>query len=328
MYSCITVTKAVIKTVTFRFNGTDDLSGLTITDIHDKEYPSEESKPLWGVENLGMLLSDVPPLWGLVSPESVEGVRNISTIRKESLYLPGLAGLGPSSIDTQNLPGVSIHATALGVAYEPVSDHGAANYDGRNQLAMYRRWQDLSGNVTTAGVIKNLIWTDVVANAVTGTRSIGGSAHVSNLAKRDDDDDDDGDNGIIPAGSQLTDGIPVVVFEKRIRYRYLYGIPAFIALTVTAAVFFMSLVLFALRRTGPSKLRKYLDETSVGRILTANNGINSRPTTAGPLITGHESAKVWAETSGRTPITLGKKSSIGAGSAFPLTTMGAEQLKG
>jgi hypothetical protein len=187
---------------------------------------------------------------------------------------------------------------------------------------MYRRWQELSKNVTTAGVIKNLIWTDVVANAVTGTRSIGDSVGGNNLAKRDDDDDDN-----VPASPQSTDGIPVVVYEKRIRYKYLYGIPAFVALTVTAAVLFLSLVLFALRRTGPSKLRKYLDETSVGRILTTN-GINSRPTTAGPLITGHEKASVWAETVGKTPVTLGKKTSFGAGTAFQLTTMGAEQLKG
>lgn len=44
LYSCI------IKTVSFRFNGSDDLSGLTITNPVDKVYPNETSKPLWRVE--------------------------------------------------------------------------------------------------------------------------------------------------------------------------------------------------------------------------------------------------------------------------------------
>lgn len=321
MYSCITVTRAVIKTVTFRFNGTDNLTGLTILDIRNKEYPNEESKPLWGVENLQMNLSDVKPLWGLVSPERAEGVPDISTLRKESLYLPGLADSGPAAIDHQNLPGVNIHASALAVAYEPISDQTAANYNGKNQLAMYRRWQELSKNVTTAGVIKNLIWTDVVANAVTGTRSIGNTAQGNILAKRDED----GGGGDVPT-SQPTNGIPVVVYEKRIRYRYFFGIPAFIALALTTAVFFTCLVLFAVRRTGPSKLRKYLDETSAGRILTANVS-NSRPGTPGPLINSREPAGVWAVTAGKTPITLGNKSSSGAGTAFQLTAMSAVEAK-
>jgi hypothetical protein len=46
--------KASIKTVTFRFNNTDDLSGLSVISIQEKKYPNEESKPLWAVEQSNM----------------------------------------------------------------------------------------------------------------------------------------------------------------------------------------------------------------------------------------------------------------------------------
>src|SRR5271155_4000601 len=67
MYSCISATKALVKTVSFRFNGSDDLSGLTVTSLTDKVYPNDTSKPLWGVEDTQMALADVKPLWGLVA---------------------------------------------------------------------------------------------------------------------------------------------------------------------------------------------------------------------------------------------------------------------
>ena len=63
MYSCMSVVKASIKTVSFRFNGTNDLAGLTVESIEDKTYPNEESKPLWAVENSDMPLKHGSPLW-------------------------------------------------------------------------------------------------------------------------------------------------------------------------------------------------------------------------------------------------------------------------
>lgn len=73
IYSCITVSQALLRTVSFRFNGTNDLSGLTGVDIADKVYSGEETMPLWGVENIGnttgMTLHDVKPIWDLISPD-------------------------------------------------------------------------------------------------------------------------------------------------------------------------------------------------------------------------------------------------------------------
>lgn len=70
LYSCAAGVKATIKTVSFRFNETDDLSGLEVTEIAPKRYDDSSSKPLWGVENSHLFLRDASPLWGLVSPEA------------------------------------------------------------------------------------------------------------------------------------------------------------------------------------------------------------------------------------------------------------------
>jgi hypothetical protein len=112
MYSCISATKALIKTVSFRFNGSDDLSGLSVTGLGDKIYPNDASKPVWGVENTDMFLADASPLWGLVEPQ--QGNVNISTLQKESLWLPGYSVMGdaPPAQGYQNLPGVDFHSHA------------------------------------------------------------------------------------------------------------------------------------------------------------------------------------------------------------------------
>ncbi|EFE35047.1 uncharacterized protein ARB_06003 [Trichophyton benhamiae CBS 112371] len=289
MYSCASTIKAIIKTVDFRFNGTEDnLSSLTVMGIREKEYPNEESKPLWAVENTTMRLRDVRSLWGLVTPESVKGDQNISTIRKESLYLPGGDSSSLGSIDYQNLPGLNFHSDALGVAYGDGSSSFSENYNGKNQLAMYRLWQELSRNASTVGKIKDLIWTDVALNAVTGTRSISPDGYNKQvLAKRDGDQADKAKR------------IPVTIYERRVHYKYRYGVLAFISLALIAAVFSTLILLCVLRRTGFSKARKYLDETSVGRILAA------RTTSSGGPGVHRAPTNTWVKTTGKAPITLG-----------------------
>ncbi|PCG97336.1 Hypothetical protein PENO1_063700 [Penicillium occitanis (nom. inval.)] len=93
MYTCATATKALIKTVTFQFNGSDDLSGLKVTQISEKVYPDGTSMPLWAVENTNLSMSDVAPLWGLVTPDTARQI-NISSW--------GIQLCAPSSMATIN----------------------------------------------------------------------------------------------------------------------------------------------------------------------------------------------------------------------------------
>ncbi|KAF3935173.1 hypothetical protein ABW20_dc0108136 [Dactylellina cionopaga] len=291
LYTCASVTKAIIKTVSLRFNGSDDLSGLIVTDLNDKVYPNDDTKPLWGVENTEIPLRDVKPLWGLIAPE-MEKRLNLSTMRKESLYLPGYTwGGGPSINGYQNLPGVDFQSDALGAAYDiGVPSSGRVDYSGSSNLLMYRLWQDLSQNSTNAAKIFNLVWTDVAANSVVGTRSLEAKTERNGKVRR----------GGQPSGN--LDTPPIIVYEKRIKYRYPYGIPAFLALFTTAGALVVAFFMI-LSHAQLSHIRTYLYETSAGRLLTSQLEFGADGTMRHTDIS--TSGRKWANTSGRQQYTLG-----------------------
>jgi hypothetical protein len=254
MYSCMSTAKAVVKTVAFRFNGTnDDLTGLKVVSVVDKTYPNEESKPLWGVENTSMYLKDGGPLWGLISKD-MDKVLNITTVRKESLYLPGR----DPYLGTENNPGADFAATALQMTYgtRPESTT-AVDYSGKANLAMYKRWQELSRTAETSAKILNLIWTDIAANLVVGTKSL--QPDESSKRKRDD------------TASSNSRTPHVVNYTRRVNYNYVYGIPAFLTLVLFAAAT-LSTIFFALfSGAKPSTMRTFLQHTSAGRFLTSQS---------------------------------------------------------
>ncbi|KIW89181.1 uncharacterized protein Z519_10033 [Cladophialophora bantiana CBS 173.52] len=301
LYSCISTTKALIKTVSFRFNGSDDLSGLKVTNISDKVYVNESSKPLWGVEKTDQVISDVHILWGLLSGPD-QGNVSVTTLRKEFLYLPGYVGGGgggPLSVGYQNLPGVDFHADALAALYSISSAYYGTimDYSGKTNLAMYRLWQDLSRTPATAAKILNLIWTDVAANSVVGTRSLQQPRQQQgNLQKRDGSSEQDDDATLL---------VPVTVYERRIRYHMVYGIPALMTALGTFCVFIAVLVVLCLGRAGTTKMRRYLDRTSPGRLMTSPP--STKPPEAEPSGTGRgscRSTKEWIKAQGWKQITL------------------------
>lgn len=292
MYSCISATKAVLKTVHFRFNETDDLSGVSVTGIADKEYPDESSKPLWGVEHTNMTVLDVSALWGLVSSPN-QGNVSIDTLRDESLYLPGYTGQGivvPSA--TENLPGIHFHTNAMAAAYS-IGEDLAVDYTGKSSLAMFRHWKDYSSDPGTANRILDLVWTDWAANTVVGSRDL-------------HDDKGTVEKRAAPTGKDNL--YPVTVFSRRLRYHVPYGIPAFIVL------FFMALIsagtlLSCFTGTGPGKMRRYLMRTSQARLLTARLYGSSFPQPSGGARKGPSSAetKSWRDTVGRKEISLSQQ---------------------
>jgi hypothetical protein len=287
MYSCVSAAKASIKTVSFRFNGSDDLSSLIVTNIVEKNYPNEDSKPLWAVENTGMYLRDVNLLWGLVKPESQAGF-NLSTIQKESLMLPGYVVSGKYVPKTyQNLPGVDFYCDALGAAYD-VDDE--SDYSGQSNYAMYRLWWDLSRTPATAAKILNLIWTDAAANAVAGTRSVATSNGPK--AKRADD-----------SASNDANTWLVILYQREIRYHLRYAVPAIILLFVAVCICSLTLCLIVFGRTGPSKMRKYLNKTSVGRVLA---GYVYRSIVEGDeSVHDEQSSRKWVDRVGRKQVAVG-----------------------
>jgi hypothetical protein len=112
-------------------------------------------------------------------------------------------------------------------------------------VGQWVRWQQLSSSPQTATKIPNLIFTDYAAGGVVGTKGVLGPGN---------------------AGRQNAVALPVTPALLKIRYHYLFGIPAFIAalgiLVATAVIF----VVFVFGHGSINKMRNHLHQTSAGRI--------------------------------------------------------------
>ncbi|QSS53462.1 hypothetical protein I7I53_00732 [Histoplasma capsulatum var. duboisii H88] len=263
MYSCASAARAVIKTVDFRFNGTDGLNSLAIRSIRDKTYARDTDKPLWGVERSEEILDEVLPLWGLVSDQN-KGRDDLSVLQKEYLWLPGYAGrFGTSPVGYSNLPGMYFHTGGFQTAYDISTSppSGVSDYSGATNLAMYSKWQELSEKANTTARIINLVWTDVAANAVVGTKGWFSQDRKS-IVKRGDQ------SSTRPEDNNLRE-VPVVIFRRVVKYNLKFAIPAILALVFTVVIASATCLLCVFGRARPSRMRKYLFYTSAGRIMAS-----------------------------------------------------------
>lgn len=165
-----------------------------------------------------------------------------------------------------------------------------SGYSGQSNSAMYRLWRDLSRTPATAAKILNLIWTDAAANAVAGTRSI--TTSNGSKAKRADD-----------SASNDANTWPVILYQREIRYHLRYAVPAIILLFVAVCICSLTLCLVVFGRTGPSKMRKYLNKTSVGRVLA---GYVYRSIVEGDeSVHDEQSSRKWVDRVGRKQVAVG-----------------------
>lgn len=282
LYACASTVKASLKTISFLMNGTSpNLSSLTVTDVHDNEYPDNSSMPLWGVEDSGLALDGISPVWGLISPEYAS-FPNISTVRQPSFYLIGtsdpevftvLSTLADGSFE--NMPGSDFAPWTMNSVY---SDD-FMDYSGATSLAMFKRWLDLSKTPELAASIINLIWTDMAAQGVVGTKGVLGSGNAG-----------------LP---NETVSITVSPMVHKIKYSYPYGIPAFIFTGILLVIILLA-VFSATRQPGLTTMGERLRQSSIGRILI--------------IAFGHDgsnlemSSKEWSRTSGMREVDLSKAS--------------------
>jgi hypothetical protein len=128
-----------------------------------------------------------------------------------------------------------------------------------SQICRYAKWRDLAVNADLIKKIPDLIWTDLAANMLIGTRSwASGKALPSNLQKRDESSSGGGDE---------TTTVPITVYNRRIRYHWPFAIPAFLSLLLFVAVLLAALVSFLSGRGVPARVRHYLFHLSSGRLL-------------------------------------------------------------
>ena len=257
LYSCASALRADIRTVSFLLNGTGStVEDLIITEIHGKEYEDNFTMPLWGVEDPGLTRSGITLIWGLISPE-YKNFPNISILQKPALYLPGRASdtytvavlvnggreyLPGSDFATYSMN--SVFGLKPSLPHDPIPD-----YSGATDMAMFLRWQNLSSNSMDASNIVNLMWTDIAAQGVVGTKGTLGSGNADSE----------------------TEGSKFVVQPIRdiIKYHWPFGIPAIVLLSLLALT---GLINFASTLAGKSSflmLQKRLNQTSIGRIITS-----------------------------------------------------------
>jgi len=251
LFSCASVLKASVKRVTFQSNGTASLSNLKIIGIQQINYPSNNSKPLWAVENTGLNIEDVAPFWGLVSPDYANSP-SLYTIQKESLYLP--AGLGSvwGMVSTDDSSaGALAPAGVLSSVFDSipagVSLISLPDYSGKTSYPMFLKWKALSGNASSVGSIINLLWMDIMANAVLSSKSVlsrNGTSDLASIMAR------------------------VTPFQHTINYNYFYAIPAFCFLLLYLFSFLIFLICVSTARARMSTLRMLLNQTSAGRAVT------------------------------------------------------------
>lgn len=273
IFSCASTSRASIKSVDFRYNATREsghtLEALTVVDIQPKNYSSKEEMPLWGVEDTDYYISDLSQLWGLIDPQLEKSV-NLSTIRREHLYLPGYGGGLYSSnfAGIQNVPGNTGPTDLLyGLYTSTEGGYGMQDFSGAYNYAMLTRWRDLSKTATTVPKILNLIWADLAANMFVGTRSWNTKSQLPpntqdpKVKKRQSSSAESSDDG--------TTLVPVKLYRRQIRYRWRFAIPAVLSLLLIALILAMAFLLFVFRRATPARIDHYLTHLSSGRLLGA-----------------------------------------------------------
>jgi hypothetical protein len=285
LYACASTLKAVVKTVTFSYNGTDALlENLAVTSIQDKEYSDGQAFPLWGVENIGnagLLEQMYGRAWGLVSDEYVNH-EAVSTVRQKSLYLPssndGMALL--NTFGVEYFPAADAFENSMGPPYD-VSSNGVGatdtvDYTGMIDVAMLVRWQTLSRSAEQVSSIPNFIWTDVAASAIVGTKGVLGPGN---------------------SATENTVAILVTPMILQVKYHWPYAIPALLAALVLLLITLAAIITFLFGHNSIARLRLHLQRLSPGRIFTIMiypnepNGMTMK-------------SKEWAKVAGQTSVDL------------------------
>ncbi|KAM7207813.1 hypothetical protein V8F20_001855 [Naviculisporaceae sp. PSN 640] len=235
LYTCASSLQASIKTVRFHSNKTGSPFPLNVESITPKTYPDPDAAPLWGLEEWGYRLDNFSPLWGLVSPEYASRP-NLTTVRQPAFHLIGTPNHTPARVLSagafeDNLAGASFAQNAMNTVYQLLAVPNAGgnwpiDLRGAASISIFRRWQNMSQDATTAGKIIDLMWTDVASSAVVGARGVLG-AHL---------------NTNPTAQQQQQIEILVQPISNRITYDVRYAIPASILLVWLGAILLVAVL--------------------------------------------------------------------------------------
>ncbi|KAG0633515.1 hypothetical protein HOY80DRAFT_1104910 [Tuber brumale] len=244
IYTCATAIKASVKVVTFTMNGTHKPENLRVGKVVPKNYSEISVMPVWAVENTGMMIRNIEPFWGIVDPK-YKNDPHLRTIQREHLWLPS-GGHGFQQISSlSSLALLSVPAGALGEI------HTKDDYSGERNFPLLTKWRKLSATQYSAALILNLIWTDMVANNLVGTKSVPSAYGVA-----------EGDE------SSSAGMLSVETYSKRITYDFPFATPALVILAMWVASLFIALLMLIASRVSLALVRELINQTGPGRYVT------------------------------------------------------------
>ena len=263
LYVCATGIKASVKSVDFTYNGTEGrLSNLAATDIRNKVYKDEDSKPLWAVESSWPKIMRFDPLWGMID-KRYEVFDRFNSLRAEHLWLPAspfLTGNFGEFDGYDSLAGVSGFARRLGNLYsimDGLSSMNSPDFSGSYEYTLLQRWHRLSHSAEMAAQIPSLIMTNGLAASLVGTKTAISKKYVQ-----------------YPASLAIDDtarGYPqaqVMVYNRVLHYDLRYAIPSFIVLTILLLALVWALAIFLTSRLIIWTMAYMYNQTSTGRLAT------------------------------------------------------------
>ena len=278
-------------------------------DVQSKNY-TNSSLPLWGIEiaNGNYTIEDINLLWGLVD-DSLINVSVIQTSRAAEIYLPATT----HSVTFGHVYDSFASGIAFSAAWNSVYEYAAAirgigvdfiprctplhlrqlstfadtlhprSYSGETNYGLTLKYRNLSRTPAGAANMLNLIWTDLAAFFVVGTKTGFEPGEeqpgASQLRKRNTSPSYLGNR-------EVHRHVRVIEYKN-----ILYAIPAFIGGGLFILGLITALLMFCFRTVSWETLNHYVNHTSMGRAMTQ---IIS-PEVAEPTAT----TKEWSETAGK-----------------------------
>ncbi|KAF7763938.1 hypothetical protein Agabi119p4_8475 [Agaricus bisporus var. burnettii] len=223
LHACASTTRASIQTTTFSTLNTSSIGDLRIT-----RQPSDQPV-LWAMEKTDLMIADINLMWGRVN-DKYEGDSSLWTTRD----------FGTDSTS---------RAEAL------------TDYAGVSDYAVKAKLQSLIDQDPVRGHanIRNIIWTDIMSNAVLGTT--------------------------------MKSNLMVTPNRPSIEYDFRFAIPGFILLALWLPSIVTALALVITRMLELRYVKQVLDHTSVGRVVTGSSllGAEDHESTSGDMFAMPES---------------------------------------
>ncbi|KAG2184426.1 hypothetical protein INT43_000335 [Umbelopsis isabellina] len=240
-YACASTVRVKLQTLTVSFNSTTNTT-TTLPNLNLERHDTNKSV-LWAVEHPGMYINQMDPYWGPVA-DQYENSTSLNTLRSDIFYLPAGNSMTWSSSATTDASALPAYALGLSLSNSISAVSSAYDYSGSQNGAMLKLWRNLSASADTVSRIRNLIWTDIMANNLYSNISVQSTTVMKN--------------------------VPTV------GYNLLYAIPAFVSLALWIFLMGITVVFIALDRISISSIRQALYQTSLGRVVVniTNNSRN------------------------------------------------------